>query len=370
MNNVSVNTDATGVFNGSTPEPVLGFDSVEFQVGNAFQAAHYFRSTLGFRIRQSSGLDTGCEDATSYLLTQGRIELIVTSPLHAGQVPDHGDRVRDVALLVGNVEDAFTRAVGAGARPVRPPSMVDGAAGSSRRATVETPGHLLHSLVERSPGAQFYLPAGRDYAGRTAASPVGLGEVDHVAIAVESGRLDAWTSFYQSAFGLTITHSETTSTGMTAMRSAVVQNAAGTVKFTVVEPAPARKRSQIEDFVIYNGGAGVQHVAFLCSDICGTLRMLGSRGIDLLHVPDAYYDALPARLGVSGQEVEDLRRVRALVDRDEWGVLIQAFSKPITGRPTLFLEFVQRDGARGFGSGNIRALFEAIEREQAARLGW
>ncbi len=358
--------------NISSGHVVHAFDSIELYAGNAHQSAHYFQTTFGFRARQRSGLETGRTDAVSILLTEGELELIVTSPLGPGPIADHvhrhGDAVGDVALLVRDVEALFARAVQHGAYPIMAPCEVQCGNRVMRKATVGTPGDLQHSLVERTSVDRTLLPHAQDLTSNRAKT-TGLQTLDHVALAVEPGSLNTWVDFYQAAFGFHITHRESATTGRTAMRSVVVENALGTVKIPILEPAEGRK-TDVADFLRFNGGPGVQHIAVLCPDIVYTLRALRTRGVEFLEVPEAYYDALPVRLGELNSQLGELREIRALADRDEWGHLIQAFSKPLTGRPTLFLELVQRNGARGFGGGNIRAYFEAVEREQALRAGW
>jgi 4-hydroxyphenylpyruvate dioxygenase len=365
------------IMNTNPRHKIHSFESVELYVGNAYQAAHYFQTSFGFRPRQTSGLETGRTDAISTLLTQGEVELIVTSPLTTGPIADHihrhGDAVADVALLVRDVEALFARALQNGARAIMEPRDVHCGDRIMKKATIGTPGDLCHSLVERPTADRTLLPHARHVstpAGRRAAKSAGLQTIDHIALAVNPGDLDTWIDFYQAVFGFDITHRETTSTELTAMRSIVVENIAGTVKIQIVEPAGGSKSSQVSEFLRFNGGPGVQHIALLCPDISFTLQTLKSRGVEFLCVPDAYYDALPERLGELDGQVQELREIRALADRDEWGHLIQTFSKPVTGRPTLFLELVQRNGARGFGRGNLRALLEAVEREQAMRAGW
>lgn len=366
-------TTTSSVNTSDREETILGFDSIEFYVGNAYQTAHYFRTGFGFQILSTSGLDTGACDSVSLLLGGSDIRFIVTSALCPGIVAEHvhrhGDSVRDIALQVSDLDSVFERAVSKGAEPIMRPSPVDGSNGGVRRGVIGTPSDIVHSLVERTDDLGFSVPNSKML--RTANKhQLGFEAIDHVAIAVGMGELDRWADFYCSAFGFETTHEETTATELTAMRSKVVENPSHTVKFPIVEPAPGRHRSQVEDFLHYHNGSGVQHVALSCSDIEMSLRGLRERGIEFLNVPDTYYDMLPARFGTNYSQLEPLRTSRVLVDRDKWGDLLQTFSKPITGKPTLFFELVQRKGARGFGSGNIKALFEALEREQGLRTDW
>jgi len=351
-----------------TAGSVLGFAWVEMYVGNAHQAAHYFQTRFGFELVQIANVDVCKSPVTRVFLRANEVCLVVTSPLRSGPVADyihrHGDSVRDVAFVVDDVEAAFDWAVRNGARPVEAPSRTAG----GWRAVVGTPGDLVHSLVT-SDGlpALTAFPLG-------AKRPIGhkplFQALDHVALAVDSGQLSEWVTFYEAAFSLVNTHSESISTEWTAMESKVMENRTRTVKFPIVEPAQGRKESQVSEFLSYHDGAGVQHLAVLCDDIASAVRSLRSSGVEFLDIPDAYYEMLPKRLGDAHESFEALREARVMIDRDEWGDLIQTFSRPITGRPTLFFELVQRNGSRGFGRGNIRALFEAVEREQAARVGW
>jgi 4-hydroxyphenylpyruvate dioxygenase len=357
----------------SRPESTLGFDGVEFYVGNAHQAAHYLRTGFGLQPLCMSGLDTGDADSTRVLLGGTDVRFIVTSGLCRGPIADHvhrhGDAVRDIAIRVADVDSVFERAVQNGATPLLPPTLFAEGDSPVRKAMVGTPGDLVHSLVQRDAGPATLLPNGK-LLGTASRHELGFTAIDHIAIAVDAGCLDAWVDYYCSAFGFELTHEETTSTELTAMRSKVVENASRTVKFPIVEPARGRKRSQVEDFLHYNDGPGVQHVAVSCEEIGVTVRALRARGIEFLNVPDSYYDLLPTRFGQHQDQFEPLRESRVLVDRDEWGYLLQTLSKPISGRPTVFFELVERKGARGFGSGNIKALFEALEREQSLRSDW
>jgi 4-hydroxyphenylpyruvate dioxygenase len=353
---------------------VLGFDHVRIHSGNAHQAARYFETNFGFTALEYAGLETGAPDTTSFLLGAGQARLIVNSPLGPGALADrvhrHGDTVGDIALRVECVDAAFQRAIRAGAEALVEPHFMESEGQARREATVSTPGDLVHTLVERDRGTQVRLRNGRTITGNSGSLATGIENFDHAALAVNSGELDLWVDYYRAVFGLEVTHEETTATEWTAMRSKVVENESGTVKFPIVEPAPGRKRSQVEDFLAYHDGPGVQHLAVTCSDICAAVQKLRGSGVEFLQVPNAYYEAVPGRLGEVGSALHDLRENQILIDRDEWGDLLQTFSKPVTGRPTLFFELIQRKGGKGFGGGNIRALFEAVERDQAARANW
>lgn len=350
---------------------VLGFDFVNLCVGNVHQSSHYFRTAFGFEPLWSSGPDGGIGAATiSTMLGQGGVRLMLTTAVQDGDVNEHihrhGDSVRDIGLLVDDVDAAFERSTANGARPVSEPRQTMFGNEAVRIAAVGTPADLVHSLVQRDSArvdASLHPTSAGD-----AVSP-GFSRFDHVALAVEHDQLGPWVDFYQKAFGFTVTHQELTATEYTAMQSMVVENASGTVRFPIMQPASGRRRSQIEDFLVHHRGPGVQHLALQCDDIGTTVRRIRSTGIQFLDVPDAYYDSLPSRIADWSEHMEILRSLRVLIDRDEWGLLLQCFTKSVTGRPTLFFELVQRQGARGFGKGNIRALFEAVEREQMAREG-
>ncbi len=375
MSNVQRTIGKTVTSDAAVPRNVvLGFEYIELYVGNAQQAAHYLHSKFGFTPSHRSGLDTGALDETAFLLNARDVNLIVRSALQKGPVAEHvfrhGDSIKDIALAVDDVDVAFEQAVRNGAKSLMEPQPIGTAEHSIIKATVGTPGDLVHSLVQKGIAGPPYLPDGKLLAKGSGEQKPSFTSIDHIALAIEQGQLEAWVDYYQSAFGFEITHEETTATELTGMRSKVVENKSHTVKFPIVEPLDGKKRSQVEEFLQYHNGPGAQHVALLCDDIASTVRLLRQCGVEFLDIPDDYYAMLPSRLGGLGRQLQVLQTMRLLIDRDEWGELIQTFSRPITSRPTLFLELVQRNGARGFGGGNIRALFEAIEREQAARAGW
>jgi len=347
---------------------VLGFHHIEQYVGNADQAARFYSSTFGLPLSEGSSPDTA-RDVTSVVITLGDVEMILSAAVKSGPVADHvhahGDGIKDLALSVSDLESAFERAVKAGATPLEEPREVTHGTRRMRRATVGTLCDLVHSLIEVN-----VSDAGRAVPTDSGAGKSGILTVDHLALAVEQGTLAAWRAFYESAFAFTVTHEETTATQRSAMRSVVLQNAIGTVKLTILEPAEGPRRSQIQDFLTHHNGAGVQHLALRCGDIVRSVAEFRARGLEFLNVPDSYYEMLPGRIGARVPAIRELQHAHVLLDRDEWGELLQTFSKPVTGRPTMFIELVERNGAKGFGSGNIRALFEAMEREQSAQTGW
>jgi 4-hydroxyphenylpyruvate dioxygenase len=349
-----------------------GIDYVEFYVGNAAQAAHFYRLAFGFTPVALATLETGERERTSYALRQNRITLIFTSALTPGNcvaehVNLHGDSVKDIAFTVGDATRAFEETVRRGARPVMEPTVYEQDEGRVVKATVAACGDTVHSFIERQRGNQPCLPGYQVVRTPPPAVPVALTAIDHIAICVEPDTLQHWFSFYIDVFGFHHSHQEDIVTDHTAMNSGVVQNAAGLVKFPIMEPAANKHRSQIEEFLAFHHGPGAQHIALLSADIKQTVRALRANGIDFLHTPAVYYDALAERVGLPAEDVQALRELNILVDHDRWGILMQVFTKPLHDRPTAFVEIIERRGARGFGGGNIKALFEAIEREQAQR---
>jgi 4-hydroxyphenylpyruvate dioxygenase len=349
-----------------------GFDYIEFYVGNASQAAHFYRSALGFKITARAGLETGVRDHTSIVLEQNNIRLLLT----AAQGPDgpiarhvsaHGDSVKDVAFLVDDVEKVFNQVVARGAKPVANPTRLQDAYGCVYKATVAAYGDTVHSFVQRDAYNGPFFQGFHASTDRESKSKVGLLEVDHIAIGAEAGMLHELVDFYCDVFGFRLSHEENVASEYSAMNSKVVQNSTGRIKFPIVEPAAGKGRSQINEYLSYHQGPGVQHIALLASDIVTSVRSLQDNYIEFLRTPDNYYDALESRVGEIDVDQKAIRELGILVDRDEWGYLMQTFTKPLHSRPTVFLEIIQRKDARGFGGGNIRALFEALEREQAQR---
>jgi 4-hydroxyphenylpyruvate dioxygenase len=354
--------------------PVREFDYLEFWVGNARQAAAYYRRVFGFDQVGYKGPETGTRESASYLLRQGSIHFVLTTPLGpdgamARHVALHGDGVRDIALRVDDARSAFERAVQRGAQPVEEPVEVTEGGASLVRASVAAFGDTVHSFVERRGEFRAWLP-GFIEAEAGEEEGAGLLTVDHVVGNVEEGRMDPWVDFYRDVFGfrhfLTF-DDKMIHTSYSALRSKVMANENGKVKLPINEPAPGRGRSQIQEYLDYYGGPGVQHIALLTGDILQSVRELRLRGAEFLSVPDTYYDRLQERVGPIEEDMAEVREERILVDRDDRGYLLQIFTRPVEDRPTLFLEVIQRRGSQGFGVGNFRALFEAIEREQARR---
>lgn len=349
-----------------------GIDHIEFYVGNAYASAYFFTRALGFRPLAEAGLETGLRDRQSLAVEQGKIRLVFTNSLEpdgpiAEHVRMHGDSIRDVALSVDDAPRAFARCVELGAEPVMEPRVVSDELGRVRLATVRTFGDTVHSLVERDGYAGSFVPGFRPPSAARTGRDAGLTAVDHVAVCVEAGTLGRWTEFYERTFGFHEVHHEDIATARSAMNSKVVGNENGAIKFPLMEPAPGLAKSQIAEYLDYHHGPGAQHLALLSTNIAATIHALREGGVEFLETPGPYYDALAARVGDIEEDVRELRDLGVLVDRDRWGYLLQVFTRPVMGRPTGFLEVVQRKGALGFGGGNVRALFEAVERQQAAR---
>jgi 4-hydroxyphenylpyruvate dioxygenase len=353
--------------------PLDGWDHVELWVGNAKQAAYYYEQAFGFRRTAYAGPETGVRDRASYVVEQGDVRLVLTSALRedheiARFAARHGDGVRDVALQVPSAAEAYGQAVQRGARSVAEPHTVADDRGRVGLATVATYGDVVHTFVSRADYAGPYLPGYVEL--ESDADGVGLRAVDHVVGNVELGRMNEWVGYYERVFGMTeMIHfsDEDISTEYSALMSKVMTDGEGRVKFPINEPAEGKRKSQIDEYLEFNAGPGVQHIALQTDDIVATVEALSERGVAFLRTPDAYYDDLGARVGEIAESYDDLRRLAILADRDDEGYLLQIFTKTAQDRPTLFFEVIERHGARGFGDGNFKALFEAIEREQALR---
>jgi 4-hydroxyphenylpyruvate dioxygenase len=353
--------------------PVHGIDHLELFVGNAAQAAYYFTRAFGFAETAYSGLETGRRDRVSHVLEQGRIRFVVTGTLSGDDVigehhKRHGDGVHKVALSVPDAAAAYWHAVEHGARGVMTPHRVADEHGEVQLASVGTYGDTLHLFVERDGYDGPFLP-GFEARGDAPGDGMFAG-IDHVVGNVELGHMEEWVHYYERVFGMTeLIHfsDEAISTEYSALMSKVVTDGSGRLKFPINEPAEGKRKSQIDEYLDFYRGAGVQHVALSTRDIVRTVGELRERGVEFLPIPDAYYDEVPGRIGEIDQDLRDLRRLGILVDRDDEGYLLQIFTKPLGDRPTLFFEVIERHGSRGFGEGNFKALFEAIEREQARR---
>ncbi len=368
-------TSAIRPHDASGELPILGYDAIEYWVGNAKQAAHYYRTALGFRLTAYAGPETGVRDRASYVLEQGRIRLVMTSALIADHVIGdhqrrHGDGIRDVAFRVPDARAAFDDAVARGATPLEPPHVVQDDDGELVVASIAVFGDTIHSLVERDDYRGVYLPGYQPVDHDALAAPIGLELIDHAVANVEMGAMDEWSSFYQRILGFAqLRHfdDEAISTEYTALMSKVLAGGQGRIKIPINEPAVAAKRSQIDEFLDAYGGPGIQHLALATDDIVATVRALNERGVSFLTVPSDYYREARERVGEVDESWDDLAELGILVDRDDEGYLLQIFTEPMQDRPTLFYEIIQRHGATGFGVGNFKALFEAIERAQARR---
>jgi 4-hydroxyphenylpyruvate dioxygenase len=355
------------------PIPLKAIHHVELWVGNAKQAAYYYRHAFGFSQVAYSGLETGVRDRASYVLGQGRIRLVLSTPLGGdnemtAHQARHGDGVRDVAFHVDDANACFAAAVERGAKVASEPRTLKDENGSVRHAAIHTYGDTLHSFISHDDYDGPFLPGYR--AAEIAGKSVGLRFVDHIVGNVELGKMNEWASFYASVLGFSqLMHfsDEDISTEYSALMSKVMESDNGRIKFPINEPAKGRRKSQIEEYLDFYDGPGVQHIALLTDDIIKAIDKLRANGVEFLRVPDDYYDTLQQRVGAIDEDMEEIRRLRILVDRDEEGYLLQLFTKPVEDRPTLFYEIIQRKGSRGFGQGNFKALFEAIEQEQAER---
>ncbi|MGE5691027.1 MAG: 4-hydroxyphenylpyruvate dioxygenase [Pseudomonadota bacterium] len=356
--------------------PLDGWDHVELWVGNAKQAAYYYEHAFGFRRTAYAGPETGVRDRASYVLEQNDIRFVLTSGLRRDSPIGefaclHGDGVKDIALRVPSARAAYREAVQRGARGIAEPHWVEDEYGRVELATIGTYGDVVHTFVGRSEYEGTYLPGYvAQESSNGAAGDVGLLAVDHIVGNVELGRMEHWVGFYERVFGMTeMIHfsDEDISTEYSALMSKVMTDGQGKIKFPINEPAEGKRKSQIEEYLEFNHGPGSQHIAMTTSNIVETVEALQRRGVIFLSTPEAYYDETPDRVGEIDESWDDLRRLRILADRDDDGYLLQIFTKTAQDRPTLFFEVIERHGARGFGDGNFKALFEAIEREQALR---
>lgn len=355
--------------------PINGTDYVEFYVGNAKQASFFYRTAFGFELIAYAGPETGLRDRASYVLQQGKIRFVLTTPLHpdspiADHIKLHGDGVKTLALWVDDATASWNETTRRGAVSIQPPTKLSDDYGSVVTSGIRTYGDTVHIFVERTNYSGPFLPGYRATNDDYISEPIGLLHVDHCVGNVELGRMNEWVRFYSVVMGfrLLLTFDDKDiSTEYSALMSKVVSNGNGYIKFPINEPAAGKKKSQIEEYLDFYHGPGVQHVALATNDILHTVDSLRQRGVQFLYVPDTYYSDLVERVGAIDEDLDDLRRLNILVDRDEEGYLLQIFTKPVEDRPTLFYEIIQRKGARSFGKGNFKALFESIEREQALR---
>ena len=363
----------------SSDFPLRKIDHVRFFVGNARQSAFFYRNAFGFDVVAYAGLETKVRHEAGYVLRQGEITLVLTSPLskehpESQRLITHGDGVMDIALDVPDVRTAFEVAVARGATPVRPPEAREDEFGVYETASIKAYGDTTHTFINRdryrgvfSPG---YNPIDPDRYDPTTAHPVGLAAIDHMVGNVEEGKMNEWVEFYRKVLGfeqLVSFDDKDISTEYSSLMSKVMSNGNGRIKFPINEPASGKKKSQIEEYLDFYRGPGVQHIAIATDDIITTVTELKARGVEFLNTPTSYYETLQARIGTIDEPLDVLASLGILVDRDDEGYLLQIFTRPVQDRPTLFYEIIQRKGAKGFGKGNFRALFESIEREQDLR---
>ncbi|CAH1206486.1 4-hydroxyphenylpyruvate dioxygenase [Paenibacillus plantiphilus] len=348
-------------------------DYLQLYTGNAKQSVYYLCKLFGFRLKAYSGLETGNRETCSYVLEQGDIRLLISSA-YSGNHPisecikNCGEGVRDIAFRVGDVEKVFHEAVLKGATVIQEPSVETDEFGIYKKAVIGTFGSTVHTLVESKNYEGCFAPGFKELHDNYEPAFTGLTRIDHLGICVENMR--KWTSFYEEVLGFSFVNEfkkGEVSSNNSSLMTKVVQNGTERVKFPIIEPAEGSRKSQIQEFLDYNGGAGVQHIALLTDNIIETVDTLQTNGIDFLYTPDAYYKMLEERIGNIDETIEELNKYNILADRDEEGYLLQIFGYPVSDRPTLFFEIIQRKGSKGFGNGNIRALFESVERVQEQR---
>ncbi len=360
--------------------PLLGTDYVEFYVGNAKQSAHYYKTAFGYQSLAYAGLETGVRDRTSYVLKQDKIRLVLTTPLNENSpindhLRKHGDGVKVVALWVEDATSAHEETIKRGGRSFMEPTVEKDEFGEVVRSGIYTYGETVHIFVERKNYNGIFLPGYKEWKSEYNPEPVGLKYIDHMVGNVGWNEMNTWVKFYEDVMGFVNFLSfddKQIHTEYSALMSKVMSNGNGRIKFPINEPAEGKKRSQIEEYLDFYGGPGVQHIAIATDDIISTVTQLKARGIEFLSAPPhAYYQAIPERLGVHmdmmKEDLNAIEKLAIMVDADEDGYLLQIFTKPVQDRPTLFFEIIQRMGAKGFGAGNFKALFESIEREQSLR---
>ena len=355
--------------------PLLGTDYVELYVGNAKQSAHFYKTAFGFQSEAYAGLETGVKDRVSYVLKQDKIRLVLTTPLTEGgpineHINKHGDGVKVVALWVEDATKAWEETTKRGAKSFMEPTAEEDDFGKVIRSGIHTYGETVHIFVERKAYNGAFLPGYKKWESHYNPAPTGLKFIDHMVGNVDWDEMNTWCEFYAKVMGFAQIISfddKDISTDYTALMSKVMSNGNGRIKFPINEPAEGKKKSQIEEYIDFYNGPGVQHIAVATDDIVATVSAMRDRGVEFLYVPDNYYDDLLERVGEIDEDVEILKQHGILIDRDDEGYLLQLFTKPVVDRPTMFFEIIQRKGAQSFGKGNFKALFEAIEREQGNR---
>jgi 4-hydroxyphenylpyruvate dioxygenase len=355
--------------------PLNGTDYVELYVGNAKQAAHYYKTAFGFQSLAYAGPETGVKDRVSYVLVQNKMRLMLTSPLHsdspiADHHKKHGDGVKVLALWVDDAYDAFEQTTTRGGKAYMEPVTLKDGDGEVRMSGIHTYGEVVHLFIERKNYNGVFMPGFKKWESTYNPEPTGLLYVDHCVGNVDWNQMNPWVSFYENVMGFKNILSfddKDISTEYSALMSKVMSNGNGYVKFPINEPAEGKRKSQVEEYLEFYEGEGTQHIAIATKDIVSTVRQLMARGVEFLKVPNTYYDDLLDRVGPIEEDIEPLKELGILVDRDDEGYLLQLFTKPVEDRPTMFYEIIQRKGAKSFGKGNFKALFEAIEREQELR---
>ncbi len=355
--------------------PLNGTDYIELYVGNAKQSAHFYQHAFGFDLIAYAGPETGVRDRASYVLQQNKIRLVLTSSMQkdsliAEHVKKHGDGVKVLALWVDDAKKSFYETTLRGAEVSEEPRTLKDEFGEVVMSSIKTYGETVHTFVERKNYSGCFLPGYQPRRSTLHVTPIGLKYVDHCVGNVELGAMNKWVKFYEDVLGfkLLITFDDKDiSTEYSSLMSKVVSNGNGYIKFPINEPASGKKKSQIEEYLDFYNGAGVQHIAIATDDILQTVSELKKRGVEFLRVPDSYYEEVVGRVGKIDEDMKDLKKLNILADRDEEGYLLQIFTKPVQDRPTLFFEIIERNGAKSFGKGNFKALFESIEREQELR---
>lgn len=355
--------------------PLNGTDYIEFYVGNAKQSAYYYQAAFGFELVAYCGPETGVRDRASYVLQQNKVRLVLTTPMHPDSelnkhIIKHGDGVRVLALWVDDAEKSWKETTSRGAKSYESPKVIKDEFGEVKTASIHTYGDTIHTFVERKNYKGPFLPGFKTASSKFPIKPIGLQYVDHCVGNVELGKMNEWVKFYEDVMGfktIITFDDQDISTEYSALMSKVVSNGNGYIKFPINEPAEGKKKSQIDEYLEFYNGPGVQHIAIITNNIIETVSDLISRGVEFLTVPTTYYETLIERVGKIDEDIDSLKKLGILVDRDDEGYLLQIFTKPVEDRPTLFYEIIQRKGAKSFGKGNFKALFEAIEREQGLR---
>lgn len=355
--------------------PINGTDYVELYVGNAKQAAHYYKTAFGFQELAYAGLETGLRDRTSYVLVQDKIRLVLTSPFDSNSdishhIRLHGDGVKAIALWVDDARSAYAETIKRGAKSYMEPTVVSDENGEIVKSGIHTYGDTVHLFIERKNYKGIFMPGFTAWQTEYQPAPTGLKYIDHMVGNVELGAMNQWATFYADVMGfanLVTFDDKDISTEYTALMSKVMTNGNGRIKFPINEPAHGKKKSQVEEYLDFYNGPGCQHIAVATDNIVFTISEMRKRGVEFLYVPGTYYDTVKNRVGIIEEDLNELKKWGIMVDRDEDGYLLQIFTKPVEDRPTLFFEIIQRKGAKSFGKGNFQALFESIEAEQARR---